>query len=144
MSKKSLEIHAGLSTWNTLHRKQVRNCSDLNFLGNKVIKPCSVTAVVLEAVCLQQLGHELHGRTKVTTNWQLLQCDHHVPSKTVIITLCLQYVPFATMSIQQQQLKCKNTDYCVTKCKEQNDKRQKSSWPSSSPSFSASAPPFHS
>ena len=54
--------------------------SNLNLLGNQLIEPCSVAAVLLEAIRLQQLRHELHRRTEVSADRQLFQCHHHVPA----------------------------------------------------------------
>jgi len=58
------------------------NASDLNFLGNEVIEPSGVAAVVLETVRLEQFRQKLDRRPEVSADRQLLQCHHHVPSHT--------------------------------------------------------------
>jgi len=51
---------------NILH--YLTNFSDLNFLGDKVIEPGSVTAVVLKTVSLKQLCQKLDRRPKVSAD----------------------------------------------------------------------------
>jgi len=70
-----------------------------------MIKPCSVTAVVLETVRLKQFRQKLHYRPKVAANRQLLQCDHHVPSHTGILAMIIQ--------VEAADIKCTFQPFCM-------------------------------